>query len=219
MDKIFEKYIDKDYKLFQEKLIPNSNILGIRAKNLSLIAKEYIKNNDYSLFDKELFYHEEKMVYMLMLSHIRDMKLVYDKLDKQIPQIDNWAICDSLNHLKRIKNNRDLFHKLIDKYKNSKNEFEVRFVLDMYLFHYMDSMYLNEIFNTLKNIHLDAYYSNMGAAWLLSECYIRYPKETYVFLKEVNLSDFVINKAISKVNDSFRVDDESKENLKLLRRK
>ena len=196
MDKIFEKYIDKDYKLFQEKLIPNSNILGIRAKNLSLIAKEYIKNNDYSLFDKELFYHEEKMVYMLMLSHIRDMKLVYDKLDKLIPQIDNWAICDSLNHLKRIKNNRD-----------------------MYLFHYMDSMYLNEIFNTLKNIHLDAYYSNIGAAWLLSECYIRYPKETYVFLKEANLSDFVINKAISKVNDSFRVDDESKGNLKLLRRK
>ncbi len=87
MDSIFLKYIDNDYKIFSDKIIKDSKILGIRSNNLKEIAKYYIKNNDYSLLDKNLEYHEEKMVYMLMLSHIKDLNLVYDKLDSMIPLI------------------------------------------------------------------------------------------------------------------------------------
>ena len=53
---IFDKYIDKDYKEFQDKLIPNSNILGIRMPKLKEIAKELVKNNDLSLFNIITFY-------------------------------------------------------------------------------------------------------------------------------------------------------------------
>ena len=218
MDKIFEQYIDKDYKVFSEKLIPNSNILGIRAKDLSLIAKEYIKNNDYSILEKELFYHEEKMVYMLILSHLKDMNLVYEKLDKLVPQIDNWAICDSLNHVKKIRKNRELFHGLIDKYKNSKNEFEVRFVLIILLFHYMEEEYLDEIFEIMESVNTYSYYAKMGLAWLLSECFVKYRDYTIKRISGLKIDDYSFNKGIQKIRESYRVSDSDKEYLKSLKR-
>ena len=115
MNPIFEKYIDKDYKEFSDKIIPGSNILGIRAKNLQLIAKEFVSNKDYSLLDSDLIYHEEKLTYMYMLGYIKDPKLVYEKLDLMVPKIDNWAVCDALMHIKIVRKNRDLFFNLINK--------------------------------------------------------------------------------------------------------
>ena len=45
--------------------------------------------------------------------------MVYDYLDKIVPDINNWAVCDTIHNIKIIKKNRDLFYNLILKYKNS----------------------------------------------------------------------------------------------------
>ena len=58
----------------------------------------------------------------------------------------------------------------------------------------------------------------MANAWLLSICYIKYPKETLNYLKRANLDVFTYNKTISKICDSFRVKKEDKDYLKTLRR-
>ena len=218
MEKIFEKYIDKDYKLFSEKLIPNSNILGIRNPNLKLIAKEFVKNNDYHILNKDLFYHEEKMLYMYMLSYMKNPNDVYGYLDKFVPKINNWAVCDSLMNIKIIRKNRDLFHNLITKYRYSKNEFEVRFVL-IILFHYMDEKYLDEIFEIIESVYANDYYAKMGLAWLISECFIKFRDYTINKFEFLKIDDFTYNKAISKICDSYRVNEEDKKYLKSIRRK
>jgi len=219
MNPIFEKYIDKDYKEFSDKIIPGSNILGIRAKNLQLIAKEFVSNKDYSLLDSDLIYHEEKMTYMYMLGYIKNPKLVYEKLDLMVPKIDNWAVCDALMHIKIVRKNRDLFFNLINKYKNSKKEFEVRFVLIMLFSHYMDESYLDIIFKIAESVDTTYYYSKMGLAWLLCECFIKYRDYTFNRFKDLKIDDFSFNKAIDKIRDSYRVSDEDKAYLKALKRK
>ncbi len=218
MDKIFEKYINNSHKEFSDRLIPNSNILGIKNGDLRLIAKEYINNNDYSILDRKLDYHEEKMVYMYMLSYMKDPNLIYKYLDKMVPEINNWAVCDCLMNIKIIRKNRDLFYKFIEKYKNSDKEFEVRFVLIM-LFHYMDSKYLSNIFEIIESVKTNDYYSRMGLAWLIAECFIKFRDYTYNRFKDLKIDDFSYNKAISKICDSYRVSDSDKEALKKIRRK
>jgi len=215
---IFDKYIDKDYKEFQDKLIPNSNILGIRMPKLKEIAKELVKNNDLSLLDSDLYYHEEKITYMLMLSNIKDINIVHDKLDLMVPKIDNWAVCDSLMNIKIIRKNRDYFYDLIEKYRYSKKEFEVRFVLIMLFSHYMDESYLDTIFDVIESVNTDNYYSKMGLAWLLCECFIKYRDYTLKRFKDLKIDNFSFNKAIDKIRDSYRVSDIDKSYLKSLKR-
>jgi 3-methyladenine DNA glycosylase AlkD len=65
----------------------------------------------------------------------------------------------------------------------------------------------------LKQMKSDKFYVNMAQAWLISEMYIKYPGMTKEFLKSNNLNDFTQNKAISKIKESFRANEEEKKLL------
>ena len=106
----------------------------------------------------------------------------------------------------------------ITSYKTSNNEFEIRFMIVMMMDYYLEEKYINNIFNILDNIKCDFYYVNMAIAWLLSTSLVKNEKETLEYLNNNNLSDFVINKTISKANDSYRVNKELKETLKKMKR-
>jgi len=56
----------------------------------------------------------------------------------------------------------------------------------------------------------------MAIAWLICDCYIKYPNKTKVLFNG-SLNKFINNKAISKIHDSFRVKKEEKEELKKYR--
>ena len=122
-------------------------------------------------------------------------------------------------NIKRINKNRDFFYSLITKYKDSKNEFEARFVLIMLLSHYMDEAYLDLIFELLESVYVDKYYTKMAKAWLLCECFIKYRDYTIKKLNNLKIDNFSFNKAIDKMRDSFRVSDEDKAYLKSIKRK
>ena len=64
---------------------------------------------------------------------------------------------------------------------------------------------------------LHAYYVDMAISWLLCELYVKFTSDTYEFIKSTKLSDFIVRKATSKVNDSFRVSKEDKDKLKKLK--
>ena len=78
----------------------------------------------------------------------------------------------------------------------------------------------NRRFYTLKSLkNRDEYYIKMAIAWLLAECFVKYPDETFGYLKQSNLEKWTFNKALSKICDSYRVPSEAKQQVKLLRKK
>ena len=104
-----KKYQDDEYKKFTSALKVN-NLLGVRNPILKNIAKEMVKNNDYvSFLNEKHTYHEENMIHMYILSFIKDKEFVYNELDKFVPNLDNWAVCDSLLNIKLIDKNRVIF--------------------------------------------------------------------------------------------------------------
>ena len=56
-------------------------------------------------------------------------------------------------------------------------------------------------------------------AWAVSVFYVHLPEMTEVYLKSDHLDDFTHNKAIQKICESYRVDKETKDRLRLLKRK
>ena len=49
--------------------------------------------------------------------------------------------------------------------------------------YFIEEKYLNEIFKLIDNDKNDFYYVMMVKAWLISICYVKYPKETLNYLK------------------------------------
>ena len=212
------KYKDNNIKNFNEKLKIN-NSLGVKTPILKMIAKDMVKNNDYQSFiDSKHSYHEENMIHMFILSNIKDKEYVYNELDKMVPTFDNWAVCDSLMNIKIISKNREFFFPLIEKYKNSDKEFEIRFSVVMLLDHYVIDEYINRIFKIIEEVKNDYYYTKMAIAWLVAELMIKQRDKCLDYLKISKLDDFTFNKAIQKMNESFRISDEDKKYLKTLRR-
>ena len=213
-----KKYQDDEYKKFTSALKVN-NLLGVRNPILKNIAKEMVKNNDYvSFLNEKHTYHEENMIHMYILSFIKDKEFVYNELDKFVPNLDNWAVCDSLLNIKLIDKNRDYFYSLVNKYKNSDKEFEIRFSIIMLLSHYVVSEYVDDIFKIIEEVKNDFYYTKMGIAWLLCELMIKFRDKSMEYIKKSKLDDFTFNKAIQKMNESFRISDDDKIYLKSLKR-
>ena len=93
-----------------------------------------------------------------------------------------------------------------DKYVKVKSNqtYHIRVGLILLLCYYVEEEYLD-------NIKSDEYYVNMAEAWLVCEIFIKYENVGLKYLEHNELNKFTINKSISKIRDSYRVDKEMKE--------
>ena len=84
---------------------------------------------------------------------------------------------------------------------------------------YVEPDYLSLIFDRVERLaSKEEYYIRMAIAWLLAECFIKFPEETLSYLKVSKLPKWTFNKTISKICDSYRVDDEMKNLLRKMRK-
>ena len=90
---------DVVYKSFNSKLIPNidkDRIIGVRVPDIRKIAKKV--NNlgigDEFLNDLPHSFFEENMVHAILLNDLHDIETLINYLDKFLPFVDNWAVCD-----------------------------------------------------------------------------------------------------------------------------
>lgn len=220
-EKIFS-LADEKYKEFHSGLCPNTNnIVGVRVPILRNYAKELVKEGFEKNYNKiQTEYYEEIMLKGMMIGLEKmdiDTKLTYIK--EFIPYIDNWAVCDIFVAGLKIKE-KEKFYNFIQKYlENNKTEFEIRFGLVSLLDYYIDKEHIQEIFKITDKIKRDEYYIEMAIAWLISICYIKFPKETEEYLNNNKLSNFAYNKSIQKIIESTRVDEQVKNKLRKMKRK
>ena len=207
-EKLYE-IADEEYRKFHSGLCPNvENIIGVRLPKLREIAKKIAKDNPIQFLEQykcELY--EEKMVYGLVIGYMKEnfsTRLKY--LDKFVPMIDNWAVCDCCASTYKFtsKNLKEMFE-YIQKYVVSKNEFEVRFACIMLMDYYLIDEYIDRVFKIFNEIKLDKYYVQMGIAWAISVAFVKYEKKTRNFLENNSLDKFTFNKTLQKIIESNRV--------------
>ncbi|MBR4508593.1 MAG: DNA alkylation repair protein [Elusimicrobiaceae bacterium] len=217
IEKFLQKNADKKFQKFSTTLTPNAqNIIGVKVPIVKQYAKELTKQNitlkDITL-KNDIF--EEIMLEGFLIAYGKtDFETFVKEIKNFVPKINNWAHCDLFcSALKRIKKDEDYFFNFIQPYLNSKQEFKVRFGLVILLGYYVKEEYLSFIFETLDNFKHGGYYAKMAAAWLLSVCFVKFPKETFAYTKNSKLDAWTFKKGIEKTKQSFRVSKEFKEKL------
>ena len=108
--------------------------------------------------------------------------------------------------------------KFILSYKNSKKEFELRFMIVMILDYYIEEAYLEDNFKIFSRINQKDYYVEMALAWAISICLIKYYDQTLTLLDKYKFSDFVYNKSLQKACESYRISNKKKLKLKSMKR-
>ncbi len=229
---------EEKYGKFSESLIPGTkNIIGVRMPALRKIAKEIargaskeiardaskeIAKGDWREFLKtsKNDYFEEIMIQGMVIGYANaEIAELLPFIKEYVEKIDNWALCDSFcNGLKITHKNPDLMWDFIKPYLNSDKEYFIRFGVVMMLCYYVKEEYLKRIFYTLDRIKLDGYYSKMAVAWLVSECFIKFPESTLIYLNCNKLDDFTYNKSLQKITESRKPDDDTKKFIKSIKR-
>lgn len=213
---------DEEYKKFNDKTL-NANIetIGVRTPVIKKIATE-ISRGDYEQFlsNVKYDYYEQVLVAGLVISNLKDIDIVLSKLDVFIDKIDNWAVCDMvIANCKIIRKHLDKVFKFVCKNISSTNPWRVRVCFVILLDYFVTKDYINDIFTFVENDKNDFYYVMMAKAWLISECYVKFPLQTFKYLKKSKLDKVTYNKAISKICDSYRVSKEDKIILKSMKKK
>lgn len=227
MEKIIRERIlelaDLEYQKFSSALCPNiDNILGVRLPLLRKIANEIAKGDwrDY-IATAQNEYFEEVMLQGMVLGYVRtDIEEILSYVADFVPKIDNWSVCDSFcTGLKFTKNNMARVWEFLQPYLVSNEEYKMRFGIVMLLDFYIVDEYIDQVLILLDNAKHEGYYVKMAVAWAVSICYIKYQGKTMTYLKSNTLDNFTYNKALQKITESLRIDKETKNIIRSMKRK
>lgn len=221
-EQIFE-LIDPDYQKFSAALIPNiNNVLGVRLPELRKLAKKIAKGDWRTyLATAEDKYFEEIMLQGMVIGYVKtDIEEILSYVASLVPKIDNWSVCDSFcTGLKFTKENKERVWTFLQPYLSSKKEYEIRFGVVMLLDFYIEIEYIDRVLILLNRAKHDGVYAKMAVAWAVSICYVKFPDTTMEYLRNNTLDDFTYNKAMQKITESNRVDQETKTLIRSMKRK
>ena len=212
---------DEKYREFNLKLIPGeTEAIGIRLPAIRKTAKEIAKYDPTGFIAVSgSRYTEEVMIRSLVIAGIKDTDMLIAEVRSFIPFIRNWSICDTFcSSLKQARKNPTPFLELIKECLESDEEYTVRFAVVMLMDYFIDDEHIDYILDVCRKIKSGKYYINMAVAWCISVCFVKYPDKTVLILKDNSLDKFTHNKSIQKIRESFRVDDDTKNALKLLKK-
>lgn len=219
---------EEDYKEFNRKLIPGvKHVMGIRLPAMRKLAREAAKEDFRSYLEEARekigseSFHEEIMMQGLILGYAKmDREERSRYLDEFVPKIRNWAVCDScVTGYKFMEKDSEYWFDYLRKFQDSREEFELRFMIVAMMSHFVDKEHIDEILEYCGKIRHEGYYTKMGVAWTVQVCYVKFPDKTRRFLEQDTMDDFTHNKAIQKIRESYRVSREEKEELNRLKRR
>lgn len=212
---------DEKYADFNARLIPNierSRILGVRMPILRKIVKSKYRELEENGFLKKLphRYQEENLIHGIMISEIRNLKLCIRELDRFLPFVDNWAVCDVLSP-NVLKNSREETLRKVDLWLKSGYVYTVRFAIGVLMQYFLDKEFNDKYLEKIARIENDDYYVKMMQAWYFATALAKQWENAIVYLEQKKLKIWVHDKTIQKAIESRRISAENKKYLKALK--
>ncbi len=203
---------DEECKWEQNIINTKLKCFGKTSCKAKILVKDIKKGNYFEFLNNlTIKNHLDSLVCAYLISNIKNFDEFEMYLNKFVLTIDNWASTDTL---KFANKNKEQLFKLSKKYMSSDAPFVRRTGLNIFFELIKDKQYVNKVFETLNSLSNEQnYYVNMCAAWLLAECFVKHRDETITYFKNNATNFFIINKAISKCRDSFRVSKQDKDFL------
>lgn len=216
MESVLEKLFslrDEKYAEFQHKItptLPKETFIGVRVPELRKLAKVIPKAFLNTLPHE---YYDENMLHSLMLCEIRDFDECILEVERFLPHIDNWAVCDVLSP-KVFKKHRGEVLEKIRVWSASEVEYTARFGIEILMNLFLDGEFRPEYLEIPAGVHLDAYYVRMMVAWFFATALAKQWDAAIPYIENHRLEPWIHNKTIQKARESYRLTAEQKEYLK-----
>ena len=213
---------DEKYRDFSSKLIPNiekNSMIGVRIPHIKKLAKELVKSGEYAKFINSLphTYFEEYHLHSFIISEIKDFDLFVEEVEKLLPYIDNWSVCDSLRP-KCFAKNKEKALIYIKKWINSDEIYKQRFAIEMLMVHFLDDDFKAEYLALVSQVEGENYYLKMMVAWYFATALAKQYEATISFIENRLIIDkWTHNKSIQKALESYRISEDKKAYLKTLK--
>ncbi len=211
---------DIKYRDFTLPLIPNveeKTFIGVRLPVVKKYAKD-LPEKDRLEFLKDLphQYHEENILHAFILSNMKDYNMFLNYVNKFLPYVSNWSVCDTICNKNLVKYRPQLI-KEIYKWLKSKELYRVRYAVKCLMNYYLGDDFKEEHLLKVREVKLDDYYVEMMIAWYLATGLAKNYDSFVKAIENKEFDEFTHNKAIQKAVESFRVSDEHKAYLKTLK--
>ena len=223
MDKIKEYLLSKQdikYRDFTLPLIPNveeKTFIGVRLPILKKYAKELDeKSREEFLNSLPHQYHEENILHSFILSNIKDYDEFINKVNKFLPYVTNWSVCDTICNKNLVKYRSQLINEIY-KWLKSDELYRVRYAVKCLMNYYLDENFKEEHLLKVREIKLEDYYVQMMIAWYIATGLAKNYESFIRAIEEKWFDKSIHNKAIQKAVESYRVSDEHKAYLKTLK--
>ena len=222
--KIHEKLLalqDEKYRDFHSKLIPTisrETVIGVRTPAIRKLAKEYAKDSESTEFLEQLphTYYDENILHALLVSEIKDYDICVKEVERFLPYVDNWAVCDIFSP-KVFRKNRGKLIEKIKEWAASEHPYTCRFGMEMLMTHFLDEDFRPEYLEIPAAVHSEEYYVNMMIAWFYATALAKQWDAAIAYIEEKRLAPWTHNKTIQKARESYRITPEQKEYLKTLK--
>lgn len=226
-----EALSDEDYRLFSHKLNPGVEpVLGVRVPAVRSLAREVAARDNWREVVEVLLAQpvdnlsmEERMVCGMVPAFVREMSCEerLEWLARFVPLINCWAVCDTVcsTYHRFVSREMERVYNFLLPYLHAASPYEVRFGVVMLMDNYVEPLYIDRLLELYNGVRVPHYYVQMGVAWALSVCYVKFPARTYAFLSRQSLDSFTHNKTLQKVCESYRVTSQEKDRIRALKRK
>ncbi len=224
---LMEKYLERITVLSEEKYrdfsaslipgIPKERILGVRIPKIRGLARSMTKEESEAFIsDLPHYYLEEYHLHSAIISDIKDYDRCIFQVDKLLPFVDNWSVCDSLRPSVFKKNGQRLLSD-IDRWLSSDALYTKRFAVEMLMIHFLGEDFSKEILDRAASVKCEGYYLDMMVAWFFATALAKRWEETLPYIEDRSLEAWTHNKTISKALDSYQISKEHKEILRGLK--
>ncbi len=212
---------DSSYGDFQAKLtpgIPREKFIGVRVPEVRKLAKRLAKEPGAASFLEDLphKYYDENMLHALLLSEMKDYEACVAAVDRFLPYVDNWAVCDILSP-KIFRRNKPALLKKIREWSASEKTYTCRFGIEMLMSHFLDDDFKPEYLEIPAAVRSEEYYVRMMVAWFFATALTKQWDAAVKYVEEGRLDTWTHNKTIQKARESYRITPEQKEYLNTLK--
>lgn len=219
-ERLFELQ-DEKYADFQAKLtpgIPRECFIGVRMPAMRKLAKELAKDPASADFLAQLphDYYDENLLHGQLISLIKDYETCLIEVDRFLPYVDNWAVCDTMSPNVFKKHRPELLAK-IREWAASDETYTARFGLEMLMSHFLDEEFRPEYLEIAAAATGEDYYMKMMVAWFFATALAKQWDATIGYVEQYRLAPWTHNKTIQKAIESYRITPEQKDFLRSLR--
>ena len=212
---------DEKYRVFQSGLIPTlppERIIGVRMPALRAYAREIAGSAAAAEFMRSQphEYNDENCLHGLLINALRDYDGTVRELERFLPQVDNWAVCDLLKP-RAFRSRPEGLAGFTSRCLESGHTYTVRFGIGVLMNFYLGDGFETSRLDAVARACCDEYYVNMMVAWYFATALAKREAETLPYIENRRLSPWAHNKTIQKAVESCRIRPELKAYLKSLR--